>query len=175
MLIQNINYLKKASFTTITCLFSCTLGNWGVLALFQFSHNSIKHTAAQHELIMSMTTTASQTQMYYTIALAMLSGLIISILFVGILIKYQLKATWAIAYKAALGMSVFSMLLMMAAEYIVRFILQPNANIMQTMHSLDYFKDIKSSLISIAVLISAFLAVIPYNYYKLKKTGKACH
>ena len=175
MLIQNINYLKKASVTTLTCLFSCTLGNWGILALFQLSHNSMKHTAVQHELMMNMTTTASQTQMFYTIALAMLSGLIISILFVGLIIKYQLKATWAIAYKAALGMSIFSMLLMMVTEYLVRFLLQPNENIMQTMHSLDYFKDIKSSLISIVVLISAFLVVMPYNYYKLKKTGKACH
>jgi len=67
------------------------------------------------------------------------------------------------------------MLLMMVTEYIVRFILQPSENIMQTMHSLDYFKDAKSSLISIVVRISASLAVMPYNYYKLKKKGKACH
>ena len=72
-------------------------------------------------------------------------------------------------------MSIFSMLLMMVIEYLIRFLLQPNENIMQTMHSLDYFKDIKSSLISIVVLISAFLVVMPYNYYKLKKTGKPCH
>ena len=64
MLNQNIKFLKKASFTTLTCLFSCTLGNWGVLALFQLSHNSIEHPPEQHELMMDVTTTASQIQMY---------------------------------------------------------------------------------------------------------------
>ncbi len=175
MFILNLPCSKKSVLTTVMCLFSCTVGNWGVLAIFQLSHNSIRHGAVQHEEMTNMVTTSSQIQMYYVIALAMLSGLIISVIFVGIIIKYQLKATWAIAYKAALGMSIFSMLLIMLTEYFVRFSLQPNENIMQTMHSLDYFKDTKSSIISIIVLMSALFIVIPYNYYKLKKTGKACH
>ena len=67
------------------------------------------------------------------------------------------------------------MLIMMAVEYLVRFLLQPNNEIMTAMRSLDYFKDTRSVLITIAVLASGFIASLPYNYYKLKKTGKACH
>ncbi len=130
--------LKNAARTTLICLISCLTGNWGMLAISQtrmnntpMLHHTDKAMQMSEELNLSMIS---------IISLYMLSGLVISILFVAISLKYQNQQSWKGAFKIALNMSFFSMLLMMITEYGIRFIMQPpNTSIMNVIHSLNYF------------------------------------
>ena len=164
--------LKNAVRTTFICLISCLMGNWGTLAIVQ---TQMRNKQMHHTINIPMSE-SKYLSMFSTIGLAMLSGLLISILFVCISLKYQNKQTWNDAFLIALNMSFISMLLMMALEYAVRFMLQaPNTNIMQVIHSLNYFDGTKATLITLAAIASGYLASLSYNYYKLKTTGISCH
>jgi hypothetical protein len=167
--------LKKSIVTTLTCLFGCTSGNWATLAFFQ-AKDMQAMGAGHNGMVMDMHVAAPhhQLNMYYMIGVAMLVGFATCVIVVAAITKYQLPISWKGAFITAVNMSFISMLLM-ATEYAVRIILQPHSNIMAAMHSLDYFRDTKSTAISLLALAAAFSAVLPYNYYKLKKTGKACH
>lgn len=160
--------LKRAAGSTILCLGSCIIGNWGVLALLQVK----KQPEMEHNMPMP---DSHYMGMISTIVLAMFVGLLICTFLVAVFLKYQTQQTWKDAIKLSLNMSFISMVLMMITEYVVRFILQPGADIMSIIHSLDYFKDNKAALISITALSASYLAALFYNYYRLKKYGKSCH
>lgn len=168
----NFLIFKSAARTTLICLISCLTGNWGALAIFQINMEN-DGMPQHHNMPMG---DANNISMFSTIGLAMLSGLLISILFVCISLKYQNKQTWKAAFSLAINMSFISMILMMVLEYTVRFMLQPpNTNIMQVIHSLNYFDGAKASLISVAAITSGYLASLSYNYYMLKTRGISCH
>ena len=93
-------------------------------------------------------------------ALAMFNGLVSSVILeTGILLKHGM--TFKIALKTALGMSFISMLGMETA-----------------MNLTDYFVTGGAKITPVsapAMLAAGFLAPWPYNYWRLKKYGKACH
>ena len=65
------------------------------------------------------------------------------------------------AFKTAIGMSLVSMISMEAAMNLVDVLLTGGA--MLTWWVIPF------------MLIAGFLTPLPYNYYRLKKFGKACH
>ncbi len=91
--------------------------------------------------------------------LAMINGVLTSILLETYLLSRQMD--WKLAFKTAIGMSLVSMLSMEAA-----------------MNLVDYLLVGKARLVWWAIapmLLAGFLTPWPYNYWRLKKHGKACH
>ena len=92
-------------------------------------------------------------------ALAMFNGIMTSIALETFILLGQMPLREA--FRVAIGMSLISMLSMEAAMNIVDFVLTGGA---------------KLTLWVIApMLIAGFLTPWPYNYWRLKKYGVACH
>ena len=91
--------------------------------------------------------------------LAVLNGLITSIILETIILLKDMSFNSAI--KTALGMSLISMVSMEIA-----------------MNTIDYLYTggAKLDLVVLPLmLVAGFLTPLPYNYWRLKKYGKACH
>ena len=92
-------------------------------------------------------------------SLAIVAGLMTSIaLETGLLVR---SMHFGDAFKTAIGMSMISMLGMEIA-----------------MNATDYLLVGKAALTWYSIgpsLLAGFLAPLPYNYWRLKKYGKACH
>ena len=92
--------------------------------------------------------------------LAIMNGLITSIILETIILSRQMILK--IAFKTAIGMSLISMISMEVA-----------------MNAVDYIMTGGEAKITvftvIPMLIAGFLTPLPYNYFRLKKYGKACH
>jgi hypothetical protein len=89
-----------------------------------------------------------------------MNGLITSIILETIILSRQMILK--IAFKTAIGMSLISMISMEVA-----------------MNAVDYIMTGGEAKITvftvIPMLIAGFLTPLPYNYFRLKKYGKACH
>ena len=96
---------------------------------------------------------------FYIMILAIINGLITSVILETIIL---LKAmSFKTALKTALGMSMISMISMEASMNIVDYL---------------YTGGAKLDIIIIPImLIVGFITPLPYNYWRLKKYGKACH
>jgi len=92
-------------------------------------------------------------------ALAIMNGLITSIILETIILSRQM--TLKLAFKTAIGMSLISMIAMEAAMNITDVLLTGGAVL--TWWVLPF------------MLLAGFLAPLPYNYWRLKVLGKACH
>ena len=92
-------------------------------------------------------------------ALAIMNGLITSIILETIILSRQM--TLKLAFKTAIGMSLISMIAMEAAMNITDVLLAGGAVL--TWWVLPF------------MLLAGFLAPLPYNYWRLKALGKACH
>lgn len=139
-------FWKRASINTFNCLIGCTIGDFGMIIYLQAYH--------------------PHTPMMTTMLLAMIAGLITSILLETFLLKIREKLTLKQAFTMAIGMSMISMIAMELAMNITDFVV---AGGKPDMHSHIYW-------IAFAVAsVAGFLAPLPYNYYKLKKFNKACH
>lgn len=92
-------------------------------------------------------------------ALAIMNGLITSIILETIILSRQM--TLKLAFKTAIGMSLISMIAMEAAMNITDVLLTGGAVL--TWWVLPF------------MLLTGFLAPLPYNYWRLKALGKACH
>jgi hypothetical protein len=92
-------------------------------------------------------------------ALAMVNGLLTSIALETVILSRQMAL--ALALKTALGMSLISMLAMEAAMNLVDLAVTGGAQL--------------SPVAIPLMLIAGFLAPLPYNYWRLKALGKACH
>ncbi len=100
-----------------------------------------------------------QTAVLTVMSLAMVVGILSSIALETFILSRQLELK--AAFKIAVGMSLVSMVSMEAA-----------------MNLVDYFLVGGARLVWWAIppmLIAGFLAPWPYNYWRLKKLGKACH
>lgn len=137
---------KRASANTLNCLIGCSIGDFGMIIYLQA--NGI-HVA-----------------MWLMMTLAIVSGLITSILLETVLLRYKEKLTWAQSIQTALGMSLISMIAMELAMNITDFMITGGK---ADMHSPTYW-----GAFGVA-LIAGFFAPLPYNYFKLKKYNKACH
>jgi len=109
--------------------------------------------------IFAFQTWAPETAPLLVMTLAIAMGLLTSIaLETGLLARSMQLGT---AFKTAIGMSMISMLAMEIA-----------------MNATDYLIVGKAALTWYSIgpsLLAGFLAPLPYNYWRLKKYGKACH
>ena len=91
--------------------------------------------------------------------LAIINGLITSIMLETFILSRQMDLKNA--FKTAIGMSLVSMISMEVAMNTVDVLLTGGA--MLTWWAMPI------------MLIAGFIAPLPYNYFRLKKCGKACH
>ncbi|MGB2486157.1 MAG: DUF4396 domain-containing protein [Candidatus Puniceispirillaceae bacterium] len=92
-------------------------------------------------------------------SLAILNGLLTSILLETIILSRQMVLK--LAFKTAIGMSLISMISMEAAMNITDVLLTGGA--MLTWWVIPF------------MLLAGFITPLPYNYWRLKALGKACH
>lgn len=92
-------------------------------------------------------------------SLAMINGLITSILLETYILSRQMAL--AIAFKTAMGMSLISMISMEAAMNITDYFLTGGA--------------VLTWWVVPIMLAAGFITPLPYNYWRLKALGKACH
>jgi hypothetical protein len=92
-------------------------------------------------------------------ALAIVNGLLTSILLETIILARQMALK--LAFKTAIGMSLISMISMEAAMNITDVMLTGGA--MLTWWVIPF------------MLYAGFITPLPYNYWRLKALGKACH
>lgn len=93
------------------------------------------------------------------LSLAIMNGLLTSIMLETIILMRQMAL--AIAFKTAIGMSLISMIAMEAAMNITDVMLTGGA--------------ILTWWVIPFMLIAGFVTPLPYNYWRLKALGKACH
>lgn len=98
---------------------------------------------------------------WMVMALAMISGIFTSMLLETILLRIKEQFTWRQAVHVAASMSLMSMLAMELVMNLTDIFITGGARI--TWFALPF------------VLLAGFLTPLPYNYWKLKKLGRACH
>lgn len=92
-------------------------------------------------------------------SLAIINGLLTSILLETFILSRQMP--FPIALKTALGMSLISMISMEVAMNLLDFLVTGGA--MLTWSVIPF------------MLLAGFITPLPYNYWRLKALGKACH
>ena len=92
-------------------------------------------------------------------ALAIINGLITSIMLETYILSRQMELK--AAFKTAIGMSLVSMISMEIAMNLTDYLMTGGAEI--TMFTI------------VPMLLAGFITPLPYNYFRLKKYGKACH
>jgi hypothetical protein len=137
---------KIASRNTLNCLIGCMIGDVAMLVYLQAYHPNLP--------------------MMLTMGLAMAAGLVTSILFESVMLRWREDFGWRAAFTTAFSMSFLSMLGMELAANVTDFMLTggrvpPGDPFYWT---------------ALAISVGAgFVAPLPYNYWKFKKHGKACH
>ena len=95
----------------------------------------------------------------FIMTLAIINGIITSIILETIILSKQML--FKLAFKTAIGMSLISMVCMEAAMNLTDFILTGGA--------------ILTWWVIPFMLFAGFITPLPYNYWRLKALGKACH
>ncbi|OGQ27017.1 MAG: hypothetical protein A3F89_05120 [Deltaproteobacteria bacterium RIFCSPLOWO2_12_FULL_50_11] len=136
---------KKAAKNTLNCLIGCNIGDFGTIIVMQIYWPHVS--------------------MFLIMGLAMLMGLLTSILLEATILKFKEGFQWGVGIRMAFSMSFLSMLGMEFAENITDYFLTGG---MMPPTEVWYW-------ISLAIaLIVGFLAPLPYNYYKFKTQGRLC-
>ena len=130
---------QKASYNTLWCLIGCSIGDLGTIYFFQVSDFNVSTV--------------------YIMALAVVNGIITSIILETIILSRQMSLK--LAFKTAIGMSLISMIAMEAAMNVTDVMLTGGAVL--TWWVIPF------------MLAAGFVAPLPYNYWRLKALGKACH
>lgn len=143
---NNTKNWKRASFNTLSCLIGCSIGDFGMIIFLQAYY--------------------PETSMLWQMILAIIAGLITSILLETFLLKYREHFNWSFALKTAFGMSFMSMVGMEIAMNTTDF--------MVTGGKAAFDNPMYWTALLLA-LVAGFLAPLPYNYYKLEKFKEACH
>ena len=130
---------NRSSYNTMWCLIGCSIGDFGTIFFFQIL-NIYWPTLA-------------------IMILAIINGLITSIILETIILVNQMKISSAI--KTALGMSFISMIIMELTMNILDWLLTGGAII--------------TWWVAPIMLVAGFIAPWPYNYWRLKKYNLACH
>jgi|TARA_B100000953_G_scaffold193195_1_gene159121 copper chaperone CopZ len=139
---------KQSAHNTKWCLIGCSIGEFGTLAYYSYSG-----IAANLEMFSNM--------WYFYAILPLINGLITSVMLeTGILMRGQMDFNNALS--TALGMSFISMLMMEIAMEIT--------DLLFTSGELGM-----NPLAIPFMLVVGFLTPWPYNYWRLKKYGQACH
>jgi hypothetical protein len=143
---QDSKVWTKAAKNTVNCLIGCSIGDFGTLIAFQHF--------------------APQTPMLTVMGIAIVAGLTTSVIFETVILHLKEGFAWLNALKTAFSMSFLSMVAMEFSENATDFMLT-GGNVPLT----DSFYWVALGI----ALAAGFLVPLPYNYYKLKKHGKACH
>ena len=130
---------KKAKKNTLWCLLGCSIGDFGTILFFQHTEYSLPVS--------------------YILLLAIVNGLITSIILETIILSYS--QTIFSAFKTAVGMSFISMISMELAMNLVDYIMTGGA--------------IMNLYTVFPMLIVGYFTPLPYNYYRLKKYNQSCH
>lgn len=137
---------KIAARNTRNCLIGCMIGDLGAIIYMQAYYPHVS--------------------MWLTISLAMVAGLITSILFEGTILRFKEGFAWPAALRLAFSMSFLSMLGMELAANATDLMLTGGR---VPLHDPFFWQALAVSV------VAGFLAPLPYNYYKFKKHGLACH
>lgn len=143
---KDVQKWKRASFNTLNCLIGCSIGDFGMVFFLQAFYPATP-------IITQMT-------------LAIIAGLITSILLETVLLKSRENFSWSLAVKTAFGMSFISMVGMELAMTSTDFMITGGQ---------AAFDNPTYWLALIPALLMGFITPLPYNYYKLKKFNIACH
>ena len=139
---------KQSAHNTKWCLIGCSIGEFGTLAYYSFSG-----ITSELELYSNM--------WYFYAILPLINGLITSVMLeTAIMMRGQMDFSNALS--TALGMSFISMLMMEIAMEITD-LLFTNGELGMNPLAIPF------------MLIVGFLTPWPYNYWRLKKYGQACH
>jgi hypothetical protein len=138
---------KRAGFNTLSCLTGCSIGDFGTIIFLQHNYPEIS--------------------MWLMMGLAIIAGLITSIILETIILKVKEEFGWLPALSTAFSMSFISMLAMEISENMTDYFLTGGGNVPLS----EPFYWIALCI----ALIAGFLVPLPYNYYKLQKHGIACH
>ena len=130
---------RQASVNTAWCLAGCAIGDLGTILYFQL-------TGIPWPVVAIM-------------ALAMVNGLITSIILETIILLRQMPVIAAL--RTAFGMSFISMLAMELAMNVTDVLLTGGAKLTWWVVPI--------------MLIAGFITPLPYNYWRLKAWGHACH
>ena len=137
---------RVASRNTLNCLIGCSIGDFGMIIFLQMFYPALP--------------------MMWVMGLAMVAGLITSVMFETVMLRVREGYQWQAGVKMALSMSFLSMLGMEAAA---------NAtDLMLTGGKVPVGEPYYWVALAIS-LLAGFVAPLPYNYYKFKKHGKTCH
>jgi hypothetical protein len=137
---------NRASRNTLNCLIGCSIGDFGMIIFLQSFYPA--------------------TPIVAMMLLAMMTGLVTSILLETTILKIKERFNWKDAFKMAFTMSFVSMLGMELTENITDFLLTGGR---VPLTDLWYWVALCISL------VAGFLAPLPYNYYKFRKHGNSCH
>jgi len=136
----------QSAHNTKWCLIGCSIGEFGTLAAYSF---------------FTINYTTGTPWYYFLLILPLINGLITSVMLeTGILMRGQMDFRNALS--TALGMSFISMLMMEIAMEITDLLFMNG--------------ELGLKIIAIPfMLFVGFLTPWPYNYWRLKKYGVACH
>ncbi|MEP5611651.1 MAG: DUF4396 domain-containing protein [Cyclobacteriaceae bacterium] len=137
---------NRASFNTLNCLIGCSIGDFGMVFFLQAFYPS--------------------TPLIWQMTLAIIAGLMTSILLETIILRSREHFSWSFALKTAFGMSFISMVAMELAMTSTDFMITGGK---------AAFDDPMYWLALVPAVVVGFLTPLPYNYYKLKKFNQACH
>ena len=107
-----------------------------------------------------------ETPIMLTMGIAMAAGILTSVLFEAAILKIREHFAWNLAIKTAVSMSFISMLGMELAANLTDYFL--------TGGGIPPSEPWYWAALGIALVVG-FITPLPYNYYKLKKYGKACY
>lgn len=142
----DVSVWKRASFNTFNCLIGCSIGDFAMIMFLQKYYPATSMTAQM--------------------ILAVIAGLMTSVLFETILLRTREKFAWGAAVQTALSMSFISMV---AMEVVMNF-----TDFMITGGKAAFGNPMYYTALVVS-MIAGFLGPLPYNYYKLKKYNQACH
>jgi copper chaperone CopZ len=143
---DDIRIWKRASLNTLNCLIGCSIGDFAMIIFLQAYY--------------------PETPMITQMILAIIAGLITSVMLETVLLKYREHFSWGFALQTAFAMSFLSMVAMELAMNTTDFMITGGKAAFEN----------PMYWIALAVaLVAGFLVPLPYNYYKLKKFNKACH
>lgn len=137
----------RAAKNTLVCLVGCSLGDVGVLILAQAYW---PHAAMLPVMIA-----------------AILAGLATSMLLESIILRIREGFAWPRAFRTAASMSLLSMVAMEVAMNATDFALTGGNRMMD---GAGWY----AAALGVGAVVG-FLVPLPYNYWMLKKHGRACH
>lgn len=137
---------RRSASTMFTCLIGCSIGDFGMVIYLQAFHPG--------------------TAMLVQMALAVVAGLITSVLFETVLMRMRDKMSWTRALRMALSMSFISIVAMEVVMNTTDFMI--TGGTMALSNPMYWLAFLPSAL-------AGFLVPLPLSYYLLKKYNKGHH